>query len=517
MKISDTGRVSDWYIVLDIPIRTGEANPKPHVAIEQTTSMSLLSQSTQIRRNSALSSDATMEDHSSSNRHDVTMGETDIFRTDANAVPATTAHLPSAASWRHYGVRLLQTGVAQLRSQWKVLLAGQILSFSTAATGAAQATLSFDCHLSAPTLTLGICYACLSLTLFYLVYEENNANTVTPTTLETASDALEGTLKRTSTAPFRFLGIFPLQVHPMSYIPMAIIDVYAKYFTVLAFKYTTITSVTLFDALAIPSAMILSRLFLQRHYSPVHLLAVGSCIVGILLNVLEDYEDEKHASSLTTRSGVSLDQIYPHRTQGDTLAILGGVLMGATNTYGEHAVRKLGGPYEYIGMMSFYAMLICVVQTLLIERDDIAAFTRTDVLHGDDACSLSTARWLLVAFTGATVATYLGAARFLQVSDAAFFNLSLLTGDLWSVIFSIVEEGIVPGSLFFVALVFIVSGVIVYEMTEEPSEGPPVSVTSHRKMSHTGSDESNQLEMGELGTGLMQDDEVAGLLLPPTS
>ena len=255
--------------------------------------------------------------------------------------------------------------------------------------------------------------------------------------------------------------------------------------------------------------MILSRFFLQRHYSLVHLLAVGSCIVGILLNVLEDYEDDKNSSSLTTKSGISLDQIYPHRTQGDTLAVLGGLLMGATNTYGEHAVRKLGGPYEYIGMMSFFAMLICILQTLVIERDDIAAFTRTDVLHGDDACSLATARWLLVGFTGANVVTYLGAARFLQVSDAAFFNLSLLTGDLWSVIFSIVEEGIVPGSLFFVALVFIVSGVIVYEMTEEPSEGPRVSVVLRRRLSNASDD---QVEMGSLGTSLMANDEVTGFL-----
>mmetsp|Transcript_5517 Transcript_5517/g.10720 ORF Transcript_5517/g.10720 Transcript_5517/m.10720 type:complete len:476 (-) Transcript_5517:152-1579(-) len=473
--------------------------------------MSPLSDSTQIRRNSVLTADVVIEDHSSSSRHEVMMEELDILRVDTNVLPAATAPLPSATSWRHYTIRLLQTGMAQLRSQWKVLLAGQILSFLTATTGAAQATLSFDCHLSAPTLTLGICYACLSLTLFYLVYEENNTTKVMPTTLETASDALEGALKTPSTAPFRFLGIVPLQVHPLSYLPMAIVDVYANYFTVLAFKYTTITSVTLFDALAIPSAMILSRFFLHRHYSPVHLLAVGSCIIGILLNVLEDYEDDKNAGSLTTKSGISLDQIYPHRTQGDTLAVLGGLFMGATNTYGEHAVRKLGGPYEYIGMMSFFAMLICILQTLLIERDDIAAFTRTDVLHGDDACSLATARWLLVGFTVATVTTYLGAARFLQISDAAFFNLSLLTGDLWSVIFSIVEEGIVPGSLFFIALVFIVSGVIVYEMTEEPSEGPPVSVAMHRKLSNVRED---QVEMGSLGTSLMENDEVAGLLPP---
>ena len=200
--------------------------------------------------------------------------------------------------------------------------------------------------------------------------------------------------------------------------------------------------------------------------------AVVSCIIGILLNVWEDVQDDKNATSMTTKSGISLEQVYPHRTQGDILAVAGGLLIGARTTYGEFAVRTLGGgPYEYIGMMSFFAVIICLIQTLLIERDDITAFTRTDI-NGGDACSLATAQWILVVFTISTVVTYMGSALFLQVSDAAFFNLSLLTGDLWSVMFSIIEEGIVPGTLFFVALVFIVSGVIVYEMTEEPAQGP---------------------------------------------
>ena len=52
--------------------------------------------------------------------------------------------------------------------------------------------------------------------------------------------------------------------------------------------------------------------------------------------------------------------------------------------------------------------------------------------------------------------------------EAAFFNLSLLTGDLWSVLFSIVAERIVPQPLFFVALVFVLSGVVLYEMAPSP-------------------------------------------------
>ena len=395
------------------------------------------------------------------------------------------------------GRLLLLTGLSHLRKQWKILLAGQVLSFLLATTGAAQATLQFDCHMSAPTLTLGTCYAVLSLTLFYVRYEDNvrrkqqsgSSHKEPPDHDHNGLHDLNGTSNHNRSngnhhhngnppphAPYYFLNLFPLQAPPLIFLPMAILDVYANYFTILAFKYTTITSVTLFDALAIPSAMVLSRIFLNRHYSAIHLLAVGSCIIGILLNVWQDYEDDIRSESRQTKSGLALDDIYPHRTLGDSLAIVGGLLFGASNTAGEYAVRQLGGPYTYIGMMSMYGTAICLVQMFLIERGDIAQFTRQDLHQGspsgdDDTCSLGTAQWLLVSFTLSTAAVYLGTARFLEVSDAAFFNLSLLTGDLWSVLFSIYEEGIVPGALFFVALVFIVSGVIVYEMTDEPSHG----------------------------------------------
>ena len=221
-----------------------------------------------------------MEDHSTSSRYeDMVKEEFDVLRSDSNM---NLQPLPTS-SWRLALQRLLQTGCAHLQAQWRVILAGQVLSFFTAATGAAQATLSFDCHLSAPSLMLGLCYAVLSLTLLYLIHNEQQQQQQQRTsagksmpTLETTlghdEASLQGTLTTPSTAKYRFLGIIPLQAHPLHYVPMAILDVYANYFTILAFKYTTITSVTLFDALAIPSSMILSYCFLHRHYSPVHLV-----------------------------------------------------------------------------------------------------------------------------------------------------------------------------------------------------------------------------------------------------
>jgi drug/metabolite transporter (DMT)-like permease len=117
-------------------------------------------------------------------------------------------------------------------------------------------------------------------------------------------------------------------------------------------------------------------------------------------------------------------------------------------------------------MLGIFAVTICLIQTLLIERSDIYEFFGS----GDksETCSQSTARLLLLGYVCAVSLIYMGTARFLLVSEATFLNLSFLTGDLWSVTFSVVAEHIVPKPLFFVALAFIVSGVFVYELAPSP-------------------------------------------------
>jgi solute carrier family 35, member F1/2 len=235
---------------------------------------------------------------------------------------------------------------------------------------------------------------------------------------------------------------------------------------VLAFSYTTITSVTLLDALAIPSAMILSRVFLKREYTRLHLIGAGLCMLGVILNVFQDYEDELNDKA----AGVADDdKEFPHKVKGDLIAVAGGILFGASSVVGEVAVRDLGGPHEYLGMLGFFATIICIVQTIAIEGDAIAEFiNREDPTMSSSKCKQATARVILATFVLINVINYLGRAWFLQISEAAFLNLSLLTGDMWSVMFSVFAEHIAPHAFFYVALSITLSGVLVYEMAPSP-------------------------------------------------
>jgi len=405
---------------------------------------------------------------------------------------------------RVFRYNCLGNAVRNARTHWKILVLGQVLSFLLACTGAAQSTLSFDCHLSAPTFTVGCFYFALAFCLVpvhlqhqratrrrqelnvdegsrnhedrNLTFGDSTGEIHADDSRQSSSQGPEvhapdegqaiavGEIGAAKSPSYSFLcGAVLLHAPPFVYFIMAVIDVYANYFTVLSFKYTTITSVTLFDALAIPTSMILSKVVLKRQFSALHFVGVFLCSIGIIMNVVQDYEEDKETAS-GSDNGNNEDEVFAaHRLRGDVFALLAGVMFGVNNVAGEAAVRTLGGVNEYLGMLGLFATIICTIQSAILERAEILEFFKSDA-NKEASCKASKLWYILAAYFVASVLSYIGGARFLQISEATFFSLSLLTGDLWSVAFSVFAEHIVPHLLFFVALVFILSGVIIYEM-----------------------------------------------------
>ena len=203
-------------------------------------------------------------------------------------------------------------------------------------------------------------------------------------------------------------------------------------------------------------------------------------MVGVVVNVMQDYkivnEDDDDGTPYDDDGSTNGDP-YPYRIRGDILAICGGILYGVNDTVCEIAVRAHGHASEFLGMVGLFAGIIAIVQAAIVEREAIAEFFSLGANGQDenDACSAFSAWGLLTAFVAVNVVSYSGAAMFLLLSEAAFFNLSLLTGDLWTVIFSVTAQHIIPGPLFFVALVLIVGGVVLYEMAPSPVDSTKVS------------------------------------------
>lgn len=65
-----------------------------------------------------------------------------------------------------------------------------------------------------------------------------------------------------------------------------------------------------------------------------------------------------------------------------------------------------------------------------------------------------------------------GEVRFLILSEAALLNLSLLTSDLWAVVFSIFMVAAVPGAAYYGALLLIIAGIVLYEAGPSPTSIP---------------------------------------------
>jgi solute carrier family 35 protein F1/2 len=275
-------------------------------------------------------------------------------------------------------------------------------------------------------------------------------------------------------APIWFLKRFPLHASPWAYLGIAILDVEANYATVMSFKYTTLTSAAVFDNMAIPSAMVLSRLFLKRKYVWLHLVGVMICLGGITVNVLIDYKNDvrdskeaveaQHGDQQVNAADVVIAEEYPHRLLGDILAIVGGLLFGARDVLTEKTIRQGENSMEYLGMVGLFGTMISTVQVLLVERQAVTDFFTSS----DSSCAIETGLLFLLSYVVANILRYFGTARFLLLSEAALLNLSLLTGDLWSALFSIIGEKIVPPALFWLALVLILSGVLVYEIAPSP-------------------------------------------------
>lgn len=453
---------------------------------------------------------------------------------DNNDPSSTTASLVTTVcccySWLEYMWDAFgMPKIYQLLANWKILTYGQILSFMLAAGGAAQSALYVNCHLNTPTtFTLAFVYFFLSLHMIPIYFsfksqatmtlvpssDDDNDNNIPPSQIH--SNVVSGNEEQFdgSTLSRRSL----LEGPAWAYLAMAVLDVEANYFTVLAFQYTTLTSVTLFDALAIPSSMILSRMFLQRHYTNFHMLGVLLCMIGVLVNVFQDY-DSDNGGDIAANAAADNEMIFnataaankndgaqvlPHKLRGDILAITGGILYGFNDFLCELSVRHLGGPEEFLGMMGFFALIVSAIQAYVIERHQITAFWHAivhqhhdnnrylipdDVMPNDSTnnavCSGTIISMVWVFYVVISVFGYIGAARFLTISEAAFYNLSLLTGDLWSVAFSIVDERILPQPLFYLALFLITGGVLLYETAPSPiqeehqtAEQQEVSTTS---------------------------------------
>lgn len=226
------------------------------------------------------------------------------------------------------------------------------------------------------------------------------------------------------------------------YFILAFCDVEGNYFTVLAYRYTTILSAQLINFWAIAVVVVISLIFLKVRYHIAQYIGILICCGGLGMLVASD-----HITG--SNGGQAVDAV-----KGDLFALLGATFYGLSNVFEEFLVSKRP-LYEVIGQLAFWAMPINGVQAAIFDRHQFKKATWNGKVGG-----------YLTGYTLILSWFYSGAPIVFRMASAAFFNIGLLTGNFWGVVVGTQVFHLKIHWMYPIAFVLIMGGHFVYYGTE---------------------------------------------------
>jgi solute carrier family 35 protein F1/2 len=184
----------------------------------------------------------------------------------------------------------------------------------------------------------------------------------------------------------------------------------------------------------------MSFLFLKVRYGAMQILGIFVCVAGMGLLLASD-----HITGATN---------FPAENQlkGDLFALLGATFYGLSNAFQEFLVSKRP-MYEVVGQLAFWGMIINGVQAGIFDRE---------AFRGAVAVYQAKIGGYIAGFDLLLFIFYSLAPIVFRMSSAAFFNISLLTGNFWGTIVGIHVFHLKVHWLYPVAFVLILCGLFVY-------------------------------------------------------
>ena len=232
------------------------------------------------------------------------------------------------------------------------------------------------------------------------------------------------------------------------YVLAALLDVEANYLVLNAYNYTSITSIMLLDCFTIPCAMALSKYFLKAQYKRKHICGIVLCVIGLILIVLSDVLQNGY------QEGTVNDAFL-----GDIYCLCGSALYASSNVLQESLVKvKSQDSIEYLGMLGFFGSLIAFVQFMIVDLRPMREFSSWDM----------EVILFIVGFVVCLFFMYVNTSSFLQMGDSTFFNLSLLTSDVYAVCFAYITTGKLVNWLYFIAFACVAVGLYIYYSEKNP-------------------------------------------------
>lgn len=232
---------------------------------------------------------------------------------------------------------------------------------------------------------------------------------------------------------------FNADMHDIDII-FAFFDVEGNYFIVLAYRYTTILSAQLINFWAIVVVVVLSFLFLHVRYHWAQIGGILICIGGMGMLIASDH--------ITGSNGGNVSR--GNQVKGDIFALIAATFYGLSNTTEEYFVSTRP-MYEVIGQLSFFGMIIIGAQAGIFDRQSFRDAVWNGKVGG-----------YLVGYTLCLSLFYIMAPIMYRLSSAAFFNISLLTGNFWNICIGIKVFHYRIHWMYPIAFVLIILGQVIY-------------------------------------------------------
>ena len=139
--------------------------------------------------------------------------------------------------------------------------------------------------------------------------------------------------------------------------------------------------------------------------------------------------------------------------------ILGATLYGFSNV-GEELMARKHPLYEVIGMFTFFATFINLIQIFIFEREEWVGFNDQGIAG------------MVVVYTICMFILYSLAPVMFRLGSAVLYNLSILTSDFYGLIFGLGLFGYKVTVLYPFAYVVIIIGIGIYHVFPVPA--PPM-------------------------------------------
>ena len=152
------------------------------------------------------------------------------------------------------------------------------------------------------------------------------------------------------------------------------------------------------------------------------------------------------------------DNDAPNIVYGDILCLVGSFIYALSNVLQEYLVKDYSRDH-YLGYLGLFGTIIAFIQFMIVEYGVLndATFSWVVILY-------------MAGFTSCMFLIYTNASLFLQDLDSTLFNLSLLTSDVYAVLFSFLVYHSIVHWLYFIAFPLVVIGLLLYHAEESPQQ-----------------------------------------------